>query len=207
MRIIYYLPIVLCAIFITIPGSVNQCAAQVSFAAELPSPREAERMNEGTIGIVFHYEELYLQLTEDMKSNLDRRNEIRLVQIIGGNHVQSIYDMLHLKGVDLSIVHSDVLEYLNQTQSYREDRKIKYLVKLFDEKVAVIANSSYKQIEDLAGRKVNFDKAGKGRHITATLLFNTLGINVEPLLLNKKVALEKIKSGEIDAMVYLVEDI
>jgi TRAP-type uncharacterized transport system substrate-binding protein len=196
-----------CSLAIAIFGCLYDNEALASQTEALPTMQEARGMNEGTVGIVFHYEDLYVQLTDNMKSVLDKGNEIRLVQSLGDNHVQTIYDMLYLKGIDLGIVHSDVLEFMERTQYFPVEKKwIRYLVKLFDEKVVIIANSTYKKIEDLSGRPVNFAKAGKGRYITGTLLFDTLGINVEPLEINKKVALKKVKSGEIAAMVYLIED-
>ena len=207
MKLLNLCSVVWCSLAVAIFGCLYDNEALASQTEALPTMQEARGMNDGTVGIVFHYEDLYRQLTDNMKSVLDKGNEIRLVQSIGDNHVQTIYDMLYLKGIDLGIVHSDVLEFMERTQYFPVEKKwIRYLVKLFDEKVVIIANSAYKRIEDLSGRPVNFSKAGKGRYITGTLLFDTLGINAEPLEINKKVALKKVKSGEIAAMVYLIEE-
>jgi len=207
MKLLNLFSVVWCSLAVAIFGCLYDNEALASQTEAFPTMQEARRMNDGTVGIVFHYENIYLRLTDNMKTALDKANEIRLVQSLGDNHVQTIYDMLYLKGIDLGIVHSDVLEFMARTQSFPVGKKqIRYLAKLFEAKVVIIANSAYKRIEDLSGRPVNFSKAGKGRYITGTLLFDTLGINAEPLEINKKVALKKVKSGEIAAMVYLIEE-
>lgn len=174
--------------------------------AELPTLREASRVNNQTVGIVFHYEDSYRRLIVDLTAELNESSDIRLVPVIGVNHVQSIYDLLYMNGIDLAVVHADVMEYLVRTGRYDRVRlKIHGLTKLFSEKVAVIAGEQYQSLEDLAGEEVNFGKIGKGSDITSTILFDSLNINVTPVRLDKLDALEKVKSGELAATVYLIE--
>lgn len=173
---------------------------------ELPTRWEASQVNDRTIGIVFHYEDIYRRMIADLSSELNENSNIRLVPVIGVNSVQSIYDSLYLKGIDLAIVHADVLEYLERTGRYDRIRdRIRGLTKLYEEKVAIIAGEQYQSLEDLAGKDVNFGKEGKGSNITSTILFDLLGIDVNVQNLDKYDALEKVKSGEIAATVYLVE--
>jgi len=174
--------------------------------AELPTRKEASTVNDRTISIIFHYEDTYRRLVADLGAELDESSDIRLVPVIGVNHVQSIYDSLYMKGIDLAIVHADVFEYLIRTKRYDRVRKrIHGVAKLFDEKIAIIANEKYTSLEDLAGQQVNFGKAGKGSDITGTILFDTLGIEVDIQRLDKRDALEKVKDGDIAATVYLIE--
>ena len=176
-------------------------------AAELPTRAEAREVNDRTVGIVFHYEDVYQRMIADMAEHFVD-DGVRLVPIIGVNHVQTVYDMLYMHGVDLGIVHSDVLEDMARTQGYDGiERRINALFELFGEKIAVIAGEEYGSLQDLAGRKVNFRTPGKGSDVTATILFDTLGIDVEPTRVADKLeALEQVKSGEIAAMVYLIEE-
>src|SRR3546814_5601568 len=66
----------------------------------------------------------------------------------------------------------------------------------------VLARPDIKRIEDLAGQKVNFDGEGSGTHMTASLIFDRLGIAVEPTTHDQALALEKLRAGEIAALVY-----
>jgi len=58
-------------------------------------------------------------------------------------------------------------------------------------------------IDQLAGATVNFGNKGAGTYMTSTVVFDSLGINVTPTTFDQALALEKLKSGEIDAIVYI----
>ena len=175
-------------------------------AAELPTIVEASQVNQNTLGVVFHYEDVYHRYITDMAEAFGESDGLRVVPIIGLNHVQSVYDMLYMRGIDLGIVHSDVLEYMARVQGYtRVYQRINALAELFAEKIAVIAGEDHRSLGDLSGLKVNFGKLGKGSDVAGTLLFDTLGIEVEPTRFDKDEALEKVKSGDIAAMIYLIE--
>ena len=134
-------------------------------------------------------------------------HDVRVVPIIGLNHVQTIYDMLYMRGIDLGIVHSDVLEYMARTTGYpRVYQRISSLVELWTQKVAIIAGEQYRSLADLEGQKVNFRAPGKGSDVTGTILFDAVGIEVEPTRFDELEALEKVKSGEIAATVYVIEE-
>ena len=176
-------------------------------ADELPTRAEARQVNDDTVGIVFHYEDNYRRLAADMAERFDETHGVRVVPIIGLNHVQTIYDMLYMRGVDLGIVHSDVFEYMARIEGYdRVYQRINSLAEIATERVAVIAGEGYRTFEDLAGEKVNFGAPGKGGDITGSILFDAVGVEVERTRLDKLEALEQVKSGEIAAMVYLVKE-
>jgi len=174
---------------------------------QLATIDEARLVNDTTVGIVFHFEDYYRRLIDDMSTELDGEEPVRIVPIIGENHVQTIYDMLFLRGVDLGLVHADVLEYIDRFQGYEPTKRlITGLVELYGESVAIIANEEFDSIQDLAGEPVNFGVVGKGADITASLLFDTLDIQVRPVRLSLDEALAKVKSGEIAAHVHTLED-
>jgi TRAP-type uncharacterized transport system substrate-binding protein len=56
----------------------------------------------------------YVQFGADLASVLDNGDERRVLPIIGRGSVQSVADILFLKGVDIGIVRSDTLDYLEQ---------------------------------------------------------------------------------------------
>lgn len=181
------------------------------FAAEadesLPTIAEAVRVNDNNVGMVFKYEETTRLLVADMVDELQTTSDLRVVPVLSANHVESIFDLLYLSGIDLSVIHADVLEYLARTQGYyRVYDRIHGLVKLFDEKVAVIAREEIDTLDELAGRRVDFGPPGRGPDVTATLLFDTLGIDVDVVRLDDEKALARLSSGEIAATVHLTEE-
>ena len=67
----------------------------------------------------------------------------------------------------------------------------------------VLARSDISSLQDLAGKKVGFHVKGSGPSVTGPMVFERLGINVEPVYINHTFAIEKMKSGEIAAIFQL----
>jgi hypothetical protein len=61
-----------------------------------------------------------------------------------------------------------------------------------------------KTIEDLRGKKVSFGPAGSASSLTGTIVFQRLGVKVEQVLVDNASALQKLKSGEIAALVRVI---
>ena len=197
-----------CAGIVPVFAQSNSGQSLVEQAAkEVTSLEDARTVNDNSVQIVFNFEDYYRRLIDDMGRALQTNTEVRAIPVIGVSHLQSVYDQLHLKGVDLSIIHSDVLEYLARTQNYeRVFTHINSLGTLYREKIAVIAGSQYTSLQDLSGQKVNFGSVGGGADLAGTLVFDTLGIAVEPSRFDKFEAIEKVKTGELAATLFLLED-
>lgn len=164
-----------------------------------------ERMNQNTISIVSGgVNGTYVRIASDLAAVLDKGDALRVLPILGKGSVQNITDLLYLRGIDVAIVQSDVLRFVReQNLEPGIDRRIRYVTKLYDEEVHVLARADVAQITDLAGRRVNFDVKGSGTAMTATTLMQLLGIAVEPTHFDQALALEKLKTGDIQAMVFV----
>ncbi|MFO1433705.1 MAG: TAXI family TRAP transporter solute-binding subunit [Candidatus Competibacteraceae bacterium] len=164
----------------------------------------AEKSNRGVVGIVSGgVNGTYIRIAADLANVLDS-DTLRVMPIVGKGSVQNIDDLLYLKGVDMAIVQSDVLEYLKRKGTYGAiDKRIHYITKLYNEEFHLLASPDIKGVSDLAGRKVNFDVEGSGTAITASLLFESLKIPVEATHYDQAAALEKLKTGEIAALAYV----
>ena len=68
----------------------------------------------------------------------------------------------------------------------------------------VLARTEIKSIEDLRGKKVSFGPAGAASSLTGTIVFQRLGVQVEQVLMDNPTALEKLKSGELAALVRVI---
>jgi TRAP transporter TAXI family solute receptor len=169
-----------------------------------PRGLSSEQSNKGVVGVVAGgVNGTYIRIAADMATALDTNN-LRILAIIGKGSIQNINDLLYLKGVDMAIVQSDVLEYLRrQGTPYNIEKRIHYITKLYNEEFHLLAKSGVENLNDLSGRKVNFDTKGSGTFITASIVFDILKITVEPTYYDQATALEKLKSGEIDALVYV----
>src|SRR5262249_51328328 len=65
----------------------------------------------------------YAQIGADLASVLDDGNKLRVLPIVGRGSVQSVADILFLQGVDLGIVRSDTLDYLERKGFAKDIKK------------------------------------------------------------------------------------
>ncbi|MBK8175435.1 MAG: TAXI family TRAP transporter solute-binding subunit [Rhodospirillales bacterium] len=165
----------------------------------------AREVNAGTVAIISGgINGTYIRIASDLAAVLDNGNTLRVLPIIGKGSVQNITDILYLYGIDIGIVQSDVLGYIRKEKLVPHiEQSIRYITKLYNEEVHVLAARGINRLQDLQGRKVNVDVAGSGTAMTASTLFGTLGVTIEATNFDQALALEKLRNGEIAAMVYV----
>jgi TRAP transporter TAXI family solute receptor len=183
--------------------------AQIAAAPAPGTPAHNERVeqvNGGTIGVISgSITGTYSRIANDLSAVLDNGDVLRILPIIGKGSAQNITDILYLRGVDVGIVQSDVLTYVRDNGIYPDiGNRIAYLTKLYNEEIHVLARKDVTSLKDLAGRKVNFANEGSGTYITGTTIMRSLGVEPEITTYDYELALEKLKTGEIDAMFYVV---
>ena len=144
----------------------------------------------------------YVQIGADLASVLDDGEKLRVLPIVGRGSVQSIADILYLKGVDIGIIRSDTLDYLEK-KGYASNIKnqLTYITKLYNEEMHVVAPKTIQKLSDLDGKKVAVDLPNGGTFITAITVFERLGIKPKFVYIEQRLAYEKLRKGEIDAMV------
>src|SRR6476660_6560261 len=119
----------------------------------------------------------YVQIGADLASMLDDGEKLRILPIVGRGSVQSLADILYLKGVDLGIVRSDTLDYLEK-KGFATNIKgqLSYITKLYNEEMHVVAAKTIQKMSDLEGKTVSVDLPNGGTFITAITVFDRLGI-------------------------------
>lgn len=164
-----------------------------------------ERANAGTIGIISGgLNGTYIRIAAELAAVLDNGDTLRVLPVAGKGSVQNIADILFLKGIDIGIVQSDVLAYIKRERLYPgTDKSIQYIAKLYNEELHILAAKEILRIEDLAAKKVNFDVQNSGTAMTAAVIFDRLGTSVEPVYDDQALALDKLRRGEISALVYV----
>jgi TRAP transporter TAXI family solute receptor len=144
----------------------------------------------------------YVQFGADLASVLDDGNKLRVLPIVGRGSVQSIADVLFLQGVDLGIVRADTLDYLEKKGFAKDIKKqFTYVTKLYNEEVHVIASKSIRNLKDLEGKTVSVDLPNGGTFVTATIMFERLGIRSNFVYIEQRIAMEKLRNGQIDAVI------
>jgi TRAP-type uncharacterized transport system substrate-binding protein len=109
---------------------------------------------------------------------------------------------LFLKGVDLGIIRSDTLDYLEK-KGYASNikRQFAYITKLYNEEMHVVAPKTIQKLSDLEGKTVSVDLPNGGTFVTAITIFERLGIKANFVFIEQRIAYEKLRKGEIDALV------
>lgn len=144
----------------------------------------------------------YVQFGADLASVLDDGNKLRVLPIVGRGSVQSVADILFLQGVDLGIVRADTLDYLEKKGFAKDIKKqFAYVTKLYNEEMHVIAPKSIRSLKQLEGKTVSVDLPNGGTFVTALIVFERLGIKPNFVYVEQRIAMEKLKAGEIDAVI------
>jgi TRAP transporter TAXI family solute receptor len=198
-------------------GSSDPAAEQSSiptksptFAAPFPSnPATRERINAAAVGVIsggIHGTDI--RIAADLAAVLDDTGAgdegLHVLPVLGDGSIQNLSDMMHLPGIDIGIVQSDVLAYARREQRYSIlTRQLRYVARLYNQEFHLLAGRGIRSIEDLAGRRVNVDVRGSGTSITASLVFDMLRIGIDPVNFDQELAVQKLRSGDIAALAYV----
>jgi TRAP transporter TAXI family solute receptor len=144
----------------------------------------------------------YVQIGADLASVLDDGNKLRVLPIVGRGSVQSVADILFLQGVDLGIVRADTLDYLERKGFAKDIKKqFTYVTKLYNEEMYVIASKSVRSLSDLNGKRVSVDLPNGGTFVTASIVFERLGLKPNLVYIEQRISMEMLKKGELDAVI------
>jgi TRAP transporter TAXI family solute receptor len=185
--------------------------SRVRSGAPVPNKPElgsaGERLNANTIAIVSgNLNATYLSIAYDLSAVLDDGDEFRVLPVVGKGGGQNIKDVRFLKGVDLGITQSVILNGFRKSNEIGSiDDKIVYLAKLFNEEMHLVvrSDSGITSIDQLAGKAVNFSDIGSGTQLSSRDIFDKLGIKVQEVNVGQADAFEQLKSGQIAATILI----
>jgi ABC-type amino acid transport substrate-binding protein len=133
---------------------------------------------------------------------------VRVLPIAGRGATENVRDLLQLRGVDLAILNSDILQFLDRTRQHPQARRlVRFVTHLFDQKVYLLVRKDLNAIEDLRGRRLVVLSKGAGSHITATVLFGQLGIDVTLEALGSEVDLDDAGLAKVDGVLLLSDEL
>src|SRR5215813_5682807 len=162
-----------------------------------------ERKNTWTVGIAGGLiDGTYMRFADELGKVLDDGDDLRILPIVSYGAASNLDDLLYLRGVDIAVTQSDVFEYFRtQRKTPNLENRVNYLIRLPVSEMHLLARTDIRSIEDLRGKKVNFGPAGSASSLTGTIVFQRLGIQVEQVLYDNPTALQKLKTGELAALV------
>src|SRR5262245_8329093 len=152
----------------------------------------AEPSGQGTLAI------------NELAARLGQIGKMRVLPVAGQGGAENVRDLLYLRGVDLAILNSDILAYLDQVRRFPDARRrIRYVTHLLDQKVYLLARQEFSNIEDLRGRRVMVLSRSGGSYTTAIALFGLLKIEVTLQSPGPDAALGDAGYPEFDAILLL----
>ena len=165
-----------------------------------------EKKNAWTVGIAGGLlSGTYMRFVDEMASVLNDGDNLRILPIVSYGAASNLDDLLYLRGVDAAVTQSDVFEYFRtQRKTLNLEHRVQYVIRLPISELHILARSDVQSLEDLRGKKVNFGPAGTGASLTGTIVFQRLGINVDQVMIDQPTALQKLQSGQVDAIARVI---
>jgi TRAP-type uncharacterized transport system substrate-binding protein len=162
--------------------------------------------NAWTVGIVGGlFSGTYMRLVDEMATALNDGDNLRILPIVSYGAASNLDDLLYVHGVDAAITQSDVFEYFRTVKKTPNlEQRVQYIIRLPTSELHILARDNIQSLADLRGKKVNFGPAGTGASLTGTIVFQRLGIDVNQVLIDQATALQKLQSGEIDAIARVI---
>jgi TRAP-type uncharacterized transport system substrate-binding protein len=185
----------------TRPRNVEDPRAPTA-AAEGEDAKVSE-VNDWTIGVAGgFFEGTFIRFAVELAKALDDGDNLRILPIVsyGGN--ENINDLLYLKGVDIAITYTDTFElYKKAGQVKNIEQRINYISELLVGELYIFARPEIKTLKDLDGKTVSLGTKGGSATTTGPIVFDRLGVRPNLVYVNNTVAVEKMRTGEIAAIV------
>jgi TRAP transporter TAXI family solute receptor len=166
-----------------------------------------EQINQNTIALMSgNLNATYLSIAYDLSAVLDDGDNLRILPVIGKGGGQNIRDVRFLKGIDLGITQSNLLNAFRRSGEIGNlDDKIVYITKLFNEEMHLVvrADSGITSIEQLEGKRVNFSDIGSGTQLSTRDIFERLGVKPIEVNMGQADGAEALKRGEIAATILI----
>ena len=138
----------------------------------------------------------------DMARVLDEQDKLRVLPVLGKGPVQNVIDLLYLKSIDMGLVATDVPEFYKIQYGTDITDRLRYIMKLYNDEIHIIASKEIKTIFDLEGKRIEAPK-DVGLY-SAKAIFSRLKINVtfDTTYLNDDTgALQQVIDGKADAWI------
>ena len=131
----------------------------------------------------------------------DDQNQLRVLPVLGKGPVRNVVDILYLKAIDMGAVTAEVPEFYRLQYGIPDiASRLRYIAKLYNNEVHVVARSNVKSIFDLEGKRV-VAQTDVG-YYSAKVIFTRLGINaIFDNRTDDAAAIQKIADGNVDGYI------
>jgi TRAP-type uncharacterized transport system substrate-binding protein len=165
-----------------------------------------EAKNAWTVGVVGGLASgTYMRFAVDLARALNDGDNLRILPIVSFGAASNLDDLLYLRWIDVAVTQSDVFEYFRKVRKTDNlEGRVNYIIRLPVSEVHSLARDEIHSIDDLRGKKVNLRPNGSASSLTGAIIFQRLGIQIDQTNLDNATAFEKLKSGELSALIRVV---
>lgn len=181
------------------PPGLKRKAQRTPTAIDSGEGGTVAKINNWTVGLAGGLPEgTFLRFASEIARNVNDPENLRVLPVVTQGATDNIKDLLYLRGIDIAITNADVLEHFKTVERIPNiDKRINFVSEMAISEVHLVVRPEINSIKDLEGKKVSFHTPGAGSSTTAPIVFQRLGVKVEPVYINNAIALEKMKTGEI----------
>jgi uncharacterized protein len=159
-----------------------------------------DRATAGVVPILFSAPETTDHRLPGDLVNVLANDKLRVLPILGSGPLQTIDDLLRLPGIDVGVVQVDAPESLTAETRSSVRKRLRYIARLYNEEVHVLATRDIHDLRHLDGRRVALGPSGSATSLTSRRVFEKLGIQPIIAELDHIAALDRLRSGGLDAV-------
>jgi uncharacterized protein len=145
----------------------------------------------------------YFNAARDMATVLSANNGPRLVVVDTPGGIDSLRDLVLLRGIDLALVPENVLDYADATGAIGSGlrERLTYITVLYGEEIHVLAGPRVASIEELSGRRVAAPVNDGNAEFAVRDLLRRLHVEAEIVKVAAADAIDDVRSGALGALV------
>lgn len=143
------------------------------------------------------------QLANDIAVVMGSTGDLRVLSVDGGAAVENVEDVVYLRSIDMALTTQEAMNFLKTSGQLGPhlEQRITYIAPLFPNPLQILARGDARSIKDLSGKTVNFNNKGSATAQFVPGVFTALGVNAQAVYMSQGDALEKLRTGEIDATI------
>jgi TRAP-type uncharacterized transport system substrate-binding protein len=188
----------------------------IAFAQTPAAPQRAilaqqqalqKKHNEGRLMILGGYPgTTYFNLVHAMAAAVaGESGDLRLIALDAPGGIESLRDLLLLRGVDLAVVPENVLDYADVMASFGPGlrERLTYITQLYREEVHFLVGPGTDSFDNLRGKKVAVPPEDGNADFTVRDLLRRLRIDAEVVKVAAADAIDDVRSGTFAALVLM----
>lgn len=164
----------------------------------VPEAQAIERMNAWTVGLAGGLlEGAPIRFATEIARVVDDSEKMHVLPIVTRGPSENVEALLFLRGIDAAIINTDALEQFKALIP-NINQRITYILSLFPSELHILVRPEINSINELKGKKVNFNTPGTAAAFSGPLMFQAMKLDVQATFIPHQIAMEQLRTGQDD---------